>query len=293
VANPVKSAGTYYVGVTDAVGCTTTSGIVVDSFRSVPVAKEIQGDTTVCINQTITLTDSVIGGRWGSLQAQVAGVGSTTGVVTGDNFGTADIRYIVTNSCGADSVFHTVQVVGKKPAIAPVVTQPSCLTPSGGVLKFGITGTEGPYQFSYQGNYYAADTDSIGNLQPGSYDVTFYNKYMCQVGSTTVNLVLVSDASCDTLYVPTGFLPGVQTATGKDNYLKPFGGSQAGIASLQFRVYNRYGNLVFISNDLNSGWDGRCNGVPQDIGTYVWYLDYTLAGSNRRVSLKGTTVLIR
>ena len=37
-----------------------------------------------------------------------------------------------------------------------------------------------------------------------------------------------------------------------------------------FTIYNRYGKVMFSTSDVNSGWDGSYNGVPQPIGIYVF-----------------------
>ena len=42
------------------------------------------------------------------------------------------------------------------------------------------------------------------------------------------------------------------------------------IADLSYRIYNRWGELVFESNDINLGWDGRFRGVLQEQEVYVY-----------------------
>jgi gliding motility-associated-like protein len=37
-----------------------------------------------------------------------------------------------------------------------------------------------------------------------------------------------------------------------------------------FRIFNRWGQLIFESNDIKVGWDGNYNGVPQNMETYVY-----------------------
>ena len=66
------------------------------------------------------------------------------------------------------------------------------------------------------------------------------------------------------------------------------------IKTIDFKLYNRYGNLIFESHDLNNGWNGTFNGLEQPTGTYVWYLDYALVhGDGKLIERKGTCVLIR
>jgi gliding motility-associated-like protein len=89
------------------------------------------------------------------------------------------------------------------------------------------------------------------------------------------------------IFVPTGFTPN---GDGLNDYLKPIA---VGIERIEyFRVYNRWGQLVFSTTVNEQGWDGRIRGKPQTTNTYVWMVkavDYT----GRSVFQKGTSTLIR
>jgi gliding motility-associated-like protein len=59
-----------------------------------------------------------------------------------------------------------------------------------------------------------------------------------------------------------------------------------------FRIYNRWGQLVFSTTINGKGWDGRINGKEQGTGVYVWVVkgtDFT----GKVVAAKGTVTLIR
>ena len=66
-----------------------------------------------------------------------------------------------------------------------------------------------------------------------------------------------------------------------------------GISSIQyFRVYNRWGQLLYSTSHLGEGWDGNISGKPQEIGGYVWMvLGTTYTGE--KIYKKGTMTLIR
>ncbi|HEX4375268.1 MAG TPA: gliding motility-associated C-terminal domain-containing protein [Puia sp.] len=88
------------------------------------------------------------------------------------------------------------------------------------------------------------------------------------------------------IFVPNAFTPG----KGINNIFRPIA---IGISSLKyFRVYNRWGQLVYETERTEQGWDGTVGGRPQDSGTFVWMvqgIDYT----GRTITRKGTMVLIR
>jgi gliding motility-associated-like protein len=88
--------------------------------------------------------------------------------------------------------------------------------------------------------------------------------------------------------VPTAFTPN---GDGLNDYLYPLNGFKA--LDLDFKIFNRLGQLVFVTRDWTKKWDGRFKGDPQPPGTFVWELTYTNKDSGHKVYQKGTSVLIR
>jgi len=90
--------------------------------------------------------------------------------------------------------------------------------------------------------------------------------------------------------VPTAFTPN---GDGLNDFLYPLNAYKA--INLDFKVYNRYGQLVWQTTDWTKKWDGRVGGNMQASGTYVWHLTYydSVKGKSKKIDLKGTTSLIR
>ncbi len=103
---------------------------------------------------------------------------------------------------------------------------------------------------------------------------------------TTVNSMKVLK-SCY-IAVPNAFTPN---GDGLNDYLYPTNAYKAD--NLDFKVYNRVGQLVFYSTDWTVKWDGKIKGEPQDSGIFVWLLSYTHHDTGKKVFQKGSTVLIR
>lgn len=100
------------------------------------------------------------------------------------------------------------------------------------------------------------------------------------LGTTTYVLTTESDLGCkasdETLITVTKFfdviLPNAFSPNG-DGFNDFIGVRARGIEELeQFLIYNRWGQLVFETNDINARWDGTFKGKPQDIGVYVFYV---------------------
>jgi gliding motility-associated-like protein len=88
--------------------------------------------------------------------------------------------------------------------------------------------------------------------------------------------------------IPSGFTPN---GDGLNDFLYPLNAFKA--IDLIFRVYNRFGQVIFETKDWKKKWDGRINGMLQPSGTYVYLLEYTHKDTGKKQVLKGTTVLIR
>lgn len=88
--------------------------------------------------------------------------------------------------------------------------------------------------------------------------------------------------------VPTGFTPNQD---GRNDYLYPLNAYKA--LQLHFKIFNRWGQLVFETTDWTQKWDGSFQGKPQPADTYVWFLEYVHADTGEHIKQKGTTVLIR
>ncbi len=88
-------------------------------------------------------------------------------------------------------------------------------------------------------------------------------------------------------YVPNAFTPN---GDGRNDRFRPIA---IGLKSVDlFRVYNRWGQLLYSSTDTKLGWDGTFRGKGQDPATYVWYAEGT-DYRNLKIKKKGSVVLIR
>jgi gliding motility-associated-like protein len=89
------------------------------------------------------------------------------------------------------------------------------------------------------------------------------------------------------LYVPTAFTPD---KNGTNDVFRPI---PIGMKTITyFKVYNRWGQLMFSTTTKGKGWDGTFASKPQDAGVYVWMIegiDYL----DNKINKKGSVILIR
>ncbi len=116
------------------------------------------------------------------------------------------------------------------------------------------------------------------------YKVLVYDEAGCV---DSVYLLVKVFKTKPSIFVPNAFTPN---GDGKNDVFRFIA---AGMQRIDFfRVYNRWGQLVFSTQTSNPGWDGTVGGKAQPSGVYVWMvkgIDYTGAVYFDR----GTTILVR
>jgi gliding motility-associated-like protein len=89
------------------------------------------------------------------------------------------------------------------------------------------------------------------------------------------------------IYLPNAFSPN---GDGINDIFRPV---CVGISTFKyFRVFSRYGELVYETKQAGPGWDGNIGSRPAPMGTYVWEasgIDY----NKKAINKKGTVVLVR
>jgi len=78
-------------------------------------------------------------------------------------------------------------------------------------------------------------------------------------------------------FAPNAFTPNND---GKNDIFYVYG-EGINYSTFQMYVFDRWGNLIFISNDINKGWDGAQVGGPiSQIDTYVWEVKFSDMSGN-------------
>jgi gliding motility-associated-like protein len=124
-------------------------------------------------------------------------------------------------------------------------------------------------------------TPSILVNQPGNYSVT-----VSQNSCEATDSIRVLPGDCD-VYIPSAFTPN------GDNLNETFG--VIDIVAVQYfsmQIYNKWGQLIFISNDIAKKWDGTYKGKQSPNGAYIWMMTY-VNRSGRKFYEQGTVMLIR
>ena len=128
---------------------------------------------------------------------------------------------------------------------------------------------------------YECDTAFSIGTQTIEYVATITDSIGCEMKDTVLIEIVINP-----LFVPSGFSPNND---GLNDQLKVIGG---GVTYFSFLIFDKWGNVVFETNDISIGWDGTFKGVelPSDVFVYVVEASFT---NQQVVKLTGDVTLFR
>lgn len=286
VATPTTASTTYTV-LANLGKCQASDRITV---ATIPYPGANAGaDTIICFADTATLRGSIVGKtfQWTptSLLQNPTALTTKAYPPQSTNFVLAVYDNLGCPKPGRDTVLVTVRprisvFAGNDTSV--VIGQPVQLTGVSNASLYSWSPSTG-----MNNSAIATPTVTMNNLPPGGfikYVLTSSTPEGCRASDDIVLQVFTTGPS---IFLPSAFTPN---GDGKNDAYKPV---LAGMRQLVFfRIYNRYGALIFETSAIGKGWDGRIKGQLQGSGAYVYNcqaVDYT----GKLVKQSGSFVLIR
>lgn len=260
--------GSYFIKATLTDGCYTLDTLEILNIYPAP-SPSIYPRTVICKGQTDSLD---AGNGFASYLWQDGSTDRYFAV-------TSPAKYWVTvkniNACiGSDTVL--IQAIADTPSNF-IYTDTAICQYETIVLK--------PFNDSFQQYEWSTDSKqpNISINTPGTYSLKVTDNNGC-IGTQDIT---VNPKTCtNRLIFPNAFTPDRNVNT----VFKPF--ARGSFFKYELIVYNRWGQLIFKTNDPVKGWDGTLVAKIQDAGVYVWKCKYQFYGEQPSL-LKGTVLLIR
>jgi len=280
VATPINTT-TYTVTGTNATGCTATKTVTVGVKES---SLNIATNTkAICNDSSAILTAS--GGvnyNWNPSSDLSCDTCATT-IVSPHTATWYVLTALDTNGClSKDSisigVFNSVSLHAARQPNAECAATTVQLLASSPDLNISYTWSPGKY----------LSDSTISNPLAMSQEIPITYYVIGRVGHDcpAIDSVIVYPHKQAFVDFPTGFSPN---GDGHNDILYVRGSN---IATLNMSIFNRWGQKVFETNDLNKGWDGSFNGSPQPVDIYGCLLKVTtLDGCS--ITKKGNITLLK
>ena len=264
---------------TSPVGCTgsgvTTVNVIPGTFM------DIDGDREICPNDTVHL--HAIGGSivtW-----------SPTYLVPDSNARDIIVQPVTTTTF----YLYGIDAIGCKDTVkATVVVNPGAVLDAGDKhliypgesAKLYADGNCSFFTWSPPSGLSA--TDIKNPIATPSVSTRYFVTATTESGCSASDSVDVIVSPESVLELPNAFSPGSGTSVNDELRI-----IMRGVATLNsFRIFNRWGQEVFFTNDISKGWNGQLNGKPQPMGAYVYVLD-AVSASGKRFYKQGNVTLVR
>lgn len=294
-SNFVAQAGNYTVIVENAEGCTGTKPIEVTD-RSINVMLDERyaacaGESTALIIENLNQNDQ-LQYNWQTSNPLVVidNPNSESPKVTINE--TTTFTTTISNQFGCTITKEILVEVGEVPRIEGVIASRDTIN-LGQSVDLNVIGAAGDYTYNWINVGNALNDTSIPNPSatpnaPGlaEYSVQIESLDGCQIEARVG--VLVLDLPCEPPFV---FVPNVFTPNGDGNndilYVRGFN-----IDRVHFRIFNRWGELVFETRDLSQGWDGTFKGQIAEGRVFGYVAEIECFGGDR-TTLRGNVTLLR
>lgn len=278
------TAANYYVEAISSAGCVSDSRALVALTVNPNPSVAMLSDTSVCAGTDALLRvknsgDPLIDYQWFPTATGGAPVatGYSFNVVGVSAPSTWYAEAITTAGCkSASRVPAQITLIAQ--LAAPVVTVTNIAFSSLTFSWPAITGATGYLVSIDGGNNFSAPSAGSNGLShtvenlPGNTLIALLVKAIglqpCET-SEVAGPVSGTTLSTREIFVPNVFTPN---GDGKNDVLKVFGNY---IATIDLRIFNQWGQLIFQTNDPAVGWDGKHKGQLQPVGVYAYTLKVT------------------
>jgi gliding motility-associated-like protein len=134
---------------------------------------------------------------------------------------------------------------------------------------------------------YLWNTGSVANALPITEAGTYWLQASNDECKNADTILIKRDCYIN---IPNSFTPN---GDGLNDYFMPMDLMSAGVTTFSMNIFNRWGEIIFTTNNLNSrGWDGKFGGKPQPLGVYVYTIDVVFKNGEQK-KYNGNVTLLR
>lgn len=276
------SAGNYTILVTDAAGCTATDNFTINSGSSISATPSINNASCGTENGSISILASGGTGNYTFVWLpNVSSSASATNLPAGD-------YQITTSDQNGCSTTNQVTVGIDGSLIVDIDPSAATIIEGNNIpLTTSVLPAVNPITYTWTPSTSLSCSDCpdpvASPTQTTTYIVTATSPDGC-VGSDTIEIKVKEN--CKEFFIPTSFSPNNDNT---NDLLCIYGDC---ITSLDFRIYDRWGELVFKTDDYQICWDGTYKGKMMNAATFVYQISVSFSDGTS-LSEKGNISLVK
>jgi PKD repeat protein len=300
--NTYSTWGTYDIRlIVNSADCADTVFHTITIVPPLPIASFTIPDNSGCEPDKICFTNT---SQYAVISAWDFGDGNSSNATnpcyTYFSAGTYDVKLRVTGPGGQTDEADTTVYIYPKPIANFLATPLLVEVPNTPAQFLNLSLDADTYLWDFgNGVTSIEENPKYSYTLPGEYDIKLVasNQYGCIDSITKLKYIraqLISDIA-----FPNAFTPNSSSSSGgtydpssySNDVFFPF--TVNGVDEYHLLIYNRWGELLFASNDIKIGWDGYYHGVLSKQDVYVWKVEGKYIDGSSYKKTGDVTLLVR
>lgn len=266
----VNASNQYWLEVS-AEGCSARDTILIDAVAAL-MSNLGNGTVAICENESYTINafqPAATSYLWAN--------GSTEATLDVSESGVYEVE--LSNSCG-DTLLELITIIISQPLPQLELGQDQNIC-RGDTVTLNAT-TENGLRYLWQDG---TELPQYQVTSAGEYEVTVQNG----CGEIIENITITDENCCD-LFIPNAFSPNYD---GLNDVFKVYQSARgcSTITRFSMEIFDRWGDLVFQSYDINVGWNGFWRAKKSAAGVYVFLIQYS--DGTEKYEEKGDLILLK
>ena len=271
----ITSGGNISLVITDANGCIQSDDVII--IQDITPIATISGGGSICDDGTTTNINFTFNGLFpwnltytnGSVSSTINNINTSNYSITTSNTGEYNILLADDpNACEADIIGENITVI-VNPLPNPVINPAFYEIYPG--EEISLTAGEYFYYWWYNNDSLISENEILVNDSNLTTYLVVEDEKGCIGTSATAIVKYIPRVE---LFIPNTFTPNGD----QHNDLLVTTGNN--IETFYMIIVNRWGDILYSTNDINKFWDGRFKGIPVKQGVYTYYIE--IIGKDKR-----------
>lgn len=278
------AAGGYTLVVKDTNSCIDTATFIILT-KNPPTINSVNVQQPVCPADpdgaivVQAFSDTSIA----SFNLQPGNLSQSNGSFTNLTPGSYTITVMDASGCTAITIAVLLDPPGITVNLSQIINKVCQVTESGSVQSNAVGGNP-PLTYTLLPPGISNTTGFFDQLLPGKYQIVVTDSKNCKQGDS---VEILNIPCCTDVEIPNAFSPNADQL---NDELRILNVDQ--VVILKFVIANRWGNIVFETNELKN-WDGTLDGAAAAADTYYYFLKYKCLQDGNEYMKKGDVILLR
>ncbi len=273
----VTDNAVFYLSASDANGCAYSDSLVVELQSQSDYT--ISMDTSICVGESTQLTAS--GGTQYTWQPAASLSCTDCPDPMANPATTTQYEVTIANGPDCSSTLTVIVEVAEDPSLE---LGPDLISFRGAAVPLSAQGDFASIEWSPDS--FLDSANSASPVSTPSSEITYTATAFNELGCSVTDQITIRLENCGKLTMPAAFSPNGDSVNDAYGLIHQFYDELRA-----FRIFDRYGKLIFETTDGTERWDGSYKGEVLPMGVYVYWVEALCSGEV--LQAKGNVTLVR